>query len=127
MRDPVLIQDNNKLWHCLWTLNDEDGAIAYASSNDLSYWKPQSYPPVFGGKGNCKAIEVSYNSQKRSYFISWVNTQNGKELYGTFTKDFKYFEPAQKLPNEIVRINQRDIIYINGKNMQVQFTKWIGI
>ena len=112
--DPVLFPDKNGQWHCLWTLNDNDGVIAYTTSFDLTFWKPQSYPYLFAGEGNCRMIEIGYNSSKESYFITWINTKEGNTIYGTFTKDFKHFEPIQKL-TEIARINQRDNIAINGE------------
>ena len=114
MHEPVLIQDNNGQWHCLWTLNNEVGIISHTTSSNLTYWKPQSYPYVFEGKGNCRMIEVGYDSQKDGYFISWVSTIGEKGLFGTSTEDFKHFETAGKIP-EIARVNQRDVINMNGE------------
>lgn len=115
MYDPVLIRDSNGQWHCLWTLNDDVGIIAYTTSGNLTYWKPQSYPYIFDGQGNCRMIEVGYNSDRGEYLVSWVNTKAGNELYGAFTKDFEHYEPVQKLP-EAARINQRDVVSLNGQD-----------
>lgn len=112
--DPVLIRDKHNLWHCLWTLNKEDGVIAYTTSENLTYWKPQSYPYLFDGKGNCQMIEVGYNTQKNSFLVSWINAKEGDAIYGSFTPDFKHFEEAVKLP-ESARINQREAVKINGE------------
>jgi alpha-L-arabinofuranosidase len=116
MYDPVLYRAGNGLWHCLWTLNDDVGVIAHTTSGNLTYWKPQSYPYLFEGQGNCRMIEIGYDPDKDGYFISWVNTKGqDKELFGTFTKDFKHFEPARKIP-EAARINQRDVMILNGES-----------
>ena len=45
MYDPFLLRAPDGQWHSVWSLNNEDGAIAHAVSSDLVYWKPQSYPP----------------------------------------------------------------------------------
>ena len=113
--EPVLIRDKDGLWHCLWTLNNDDAVVSYTSSKDLTYWKPQSYPQVYNDGGNCRMIEIGYNTQKGSYLITWINTKAGNEIFGAYTNDFKHFEPAQKLP-EVARINQRDVIAINGED-----------
>ncbi len=49
---PYLFQGPDHLWHCLWSLNETDGVFAHATSKDLIYWKPQTYPEVMKG-GNC--------------------------------------------------------------------------
>ncbi|MBO9618153.1 MAG: carbohydrate binding domain-containing protein [Niabella sp.] len=43
MINPVLFFDRDKQWHCIWNLNNRDGAVAYTISEDLLHWKPQSY------------------------------------------------------------------------------------
>lgn len=114
MYDPVLIQDKSGKWHCMWTLNDDVGIIAHTTSDNLTYWTPQSYPYLFEGQGNCRMLEVGHNSSKDNYVITWVNTKGDNSIFGTTTKDFKHFDSATKLP-EAVRINQRDEIRLNGR------------
>ncbi|HMR19438.1 MAG TPA: alpha-L-arabinofuranosidase C-terminal domain-containing protein, partial [Sphingobacterium sp.] len=110
-----LLQDNAGNWHCLWTLNDEDGIISYTTSTDLTYWKPQSYPYVFEGRGNCRMIEAGYDPKNKNYVITWINTKGVEhKVFGTTTKDFKHYETAQKQPKS-ARINQRTNAHINGQ------------
>ncbi|MBZ4192203.1 alpha-L-arabinofuranosidase C-terminal domain-containing protein [Niabella beijingensis] len=40
---PFLFYDADDLWHCIWNLDNKEGAVAYTSSKDLLYWMPQSY------------------------------------------------------------------------------------
>lgn len=46
MISPILLRNANGMWHCIWTLNEEDSAIGHAASTDLVNWKRQSYPEV---------------------------------------------------------------------------------
>lgn len=111
--DPLLIRGNDGLWHCLWTLNDEEGVISYTSSQNLTYWKPQTYPHIYHN-GNCRMIEVGYDKQKNSFLVTWINTKDGDSVFGTYTKNFKDYDTTQKLP-ESARIKQREAITINGE------------
>ncbi|MFY9152950.1 MAG: hypothetical protein WAO52_13100, partial [Prolixibacteraceae bacterium] len=43
---PNLIQSQDGIWHCIWSLNEYDGTFAHAQSADLIHWKPQTYPIV---------------------------------------------------------------------------------
>ncbi len=115
MYDPVLMQDNAGKWHCLWTLNDEVGIIAYTTSDNLTYWQPQSYPYLFEGQGNCRFIEIDGNDGK--FTITWQNTKGDKKFYGTSTADFKHYETAKALPQS-ARINQRVSVNVNGESQQ---------
>ena len=110
MIDPVLFKGNDGLWHCLWTLNEEDGVIAHASSSDLVYWGRQSYPALITDN-NCMSVEVSNfpNSGRASneYLVSWISNKSGKDdIYYATTTDFKTFTSAQK-GKEMSRWNQR--------------------
>jgi len=116
MISPVLFKGNDDLWHCLWTLNEEDKVIAHATSADLVNWNRQSYPEV-ATKGNCMAVEVA-TEKEEGYFVTWINDidpqpQEGEEfeLYYTITKDFKTFTPAEKgmIPH---RWNQRSGMHV---------------
>lgn len=45
MFNPFLFQTSDGVWHCVWNLNDKNAAIAYVTSDNLTYWKRQSYYP----------------------------------------------------------------------------------
>lgn len=113
MYDPVLTQDKNGKWHCLWTLNNETGIIAHTSSDNLTYWQPQSYPYLFESRGNCRSIEIGYDPAQDKFSLTWINTMGENEIYGTSTRDFKHFEAVRELP-DLARINQREMISLNG-------------
>lgn len=112
MLQPVLFQDVNGGWHCLWSLNEHDGTFAHAASDDLVNWKRQSYPAMLTDN-NCQAVEVSAHNS--AYRISWVSTKDGKEtIYTTTTQDFKTYTPAVKA-TAAARINQRSTVRVDGE------------
>lgn len=113
MITPFVFKDATGLWHCVWSLNERDGAFAHASSKDLVYWKPQSYPIVIENN-NCTFPEVSFEKATGLYTISWIST-NGKEsaIYGVTTLDFKKYSPA-KLLQASNRLNLRENVQISG-------------
>ena len=113
MYDPILIKDNHNIWHCFWTLNDDVGIIAHTKSENLTYWKPQSYHYLFDKKGNCRLIEAYYDASNKNFNISWINTKGNNEIYGTSTRDFYQFDSVKKLSNDN-RINQRSTVNIKG-------------
>ena len=41
MRDPSIVQDDNGIFHMVWTTGWWDKGIGYASSNDLMNWSVQ--------------------------------------------------------------------------------------
>ena len=69
MIDPVLVKDDNNLWHCLWSLNEKDGVFAHTYSKDLVYWKPQAYH-YMDSPGNCIGVEASVFNSGNEYLIS---------------------------------------------------------
>lgn len=95
MYDPFLLRAPDGQWHSVWSLNNEDGAIAHAVSSDLVYWKPQSYP-VLMPHGNCLRPQISYNSQKKEFCILWHSDKADQGLFHSFTGDFKHYSPAVK-------------------------------
>lgn len=114
MLDPVLIQDKDGLWHCLFSLNENDAVLAHTSSSDLVYWKPQSYPYIVP-EGNCSMIEVAYNAADKNYMISWLNLKDRNEqVYAVTTKNFKDYSSAQKVINS-KRFKQRSNALIDGE------------
>lgn len=109
---PALFQGYDGLWHCVWTLNENDGVLAHASSADLINWKRQSYPEV-SVPTNCISAEVSPTANNSEYVVSWVNTKNPQPIQGeefdiwvARTKDFKTFTSAEHMP-VAARWNQR--------------------
>lgn len=46
MISPILLRDAGGMWHCVWTLNEQDRVVAHAASADLVNWKRQSYPGI---------------------------------------------------------------------------------
>ena len=62
MHTPYLFREQAGKWHCVWSVNNHDNTFAYASSDNLVDWKPQSYPymevnscvlnPVLSKEGN---------------------------------------------------------------------------
>lgn len=99
MYNPFLTQAPDGQWHAVWSLNDEDGAIAHAVSDDLIYWEPQSYP-VLMPQGNCLLPEIVYDEQHRGFEIRWQRDKPAKGTFHSFTSDFTRFTPAvmQELP-----------------------------
>lgn len=92
MINPYLFRGNDGVWHCVWTLNEQDGALGVASSVDLIHWGRQYYPVVMPDGGNCVDPTVSYNEVKDVYEIVWKSfNQNDARSYMTTTKDFRSF------------------------------------
>lgn len=111
---PFLIQSQDGLWHCIWSVNEKDGVFAHAVTKDLIHWGRQSYPIVMTDN-NCLEPEVSYNAST-DYTISWLSTADGKtQAYSTSTTDFKKYSPARLLLLN-ARLNQRQKVDISGKS-----------
>ena len=125
MISPFMFKDQNNLWHCLWTLNNEVGQFAHADTKDMYNWRSQSYPTVMSD-GNVLDLEVSYNKKSASYLITWASNQDGKRAwYKTTTTDFKTYKPTQKAI-EKERLNIRTEVVINGEKQHgvVQKVAW---
>ena len=91
---PMLLKDNQGLWHCLWSLNNTEGKFAHAASTDLLNWKRQSYPNVLSND-NCLKIEVTNNGNE--YNLTWLGSLSGKEkVYRATTRDFKEYSEAKE-------------------------------
>lgn len=112
MIDPIIVPDGTGGWHCLFTVNEEEGTIAYTVSPDLIHWEPQSYPRV-NGKGNCMLLELTEDAED-NHLVTWIDTRNGEgQVYGVSTKDFKTYTPARQM-SVSVRKNIRKVVNING-------------
>ncbi|HEY4787603.1 MAG TPA: carbohydrate binding domain-containing protein, partial [Bacteroidales bacterium] len=113
MLTPFVFQDANRTWHCVWSVNEKDGVFAHASSQDLVYWKPQSYPVVMQNN-NCTVPEVSYDKTTGVYTITWLSTAEKDSLvYGVTTKDFKTYSDTRQL-SLANRLNSREKVTISG-------------
>lgn len=93
MYDPFLFQAPDGQWHCIWSLNNEDGAVAHTVSSDLIYWNPQSYP-VLMPHGNCLKPEISYDAQRKEFRILWHSDKLAGGVFHSFTNDFKHYTSA---------------------------------
>ena len=96
MITPFMMKGEDGLWHCVWTLNEKDGRLAHAASEDLVNWKRQSYPLLMK-EGNCLQSELTFDNSNKEYVLSWLTVSGIDTLvYYTTTKDFKTFESAKK-------------------------------
>ncbi len=113
MRDPSIVQDDNGVFHMVWTSGWWDNGIGYASSTDLKNWSEQLYIPVmeeFAGVKNAWAPELFYDKKDKTFYIFWASTipgafpdlptsesekgLNHRQYYVT-TKDFKTFSDTK--------------------------------
>lgn len=119
MRDPSIVQDEEGVFHMVWTTGWWDQGIGYASSPNLKNWSAQQNIPVmekFEGTKNAWAPELFYDKKDKTFYIFWASTIPGAfpevptsesekglnhRMYYVTTKDFKsfsdtrlYFEPG---------------------------------
>ena len=122
MFDPFIFCDENGLWHCLWTLNNETGQFAHAASKDLYNWKRQSYPEVHEN-GNVSGLEVSFDINKKKYLITWLSEPGGqRKFYKTTTLDFKNYTGTE-VADEQERLNARDSVFMEGAKQEGRIVK----
>jgi alpha-L-arabinofuranosidase len=88
MISPYLLPGPDGLWHCVWSLNEQENLFAHTSSRDLVYWGRQSYPQVKEGT-NCLKPVLQYDKTNGHYIITYA-TGNAK-FYKVTTKDFKRY------------------------------------
>ncbi|NLO71049.1 MAG: family 43 glycosylhydrolase [Porphyromonadaceae bacterium] len=80
MRDPSIVQDDNGVFHMVWTTGWWDQGIGYASSKDLINWSNQKNIPVmekFEGTRNSWAPELFYDKKTKVFYIFWASTVPG--------------------------------------------------
>ena len=112
MRDPSIVQDENGVFHMVWTSGWWDQGIGYASSKDLVNWSEQKNIPVmadFPGTKNSWAPELFYDQKTKTFYIFWSSTVEGafqdsntasegglnhRQYYVT-TKDFETFSETK--------------------------------
>ena len=112
MITPFLFRAPDGMWHCVWSLNEKDGTFAHATSKDLQYWLPQSYPIVMADN-NCLEPEVSCKADG-IYTISWISSaKGGKKAFYVTSADFKTYSATKEMPLSD-RLNQRKKVIISG-------------
>lgn len=113
MRDPSIVQDDNGIFHMVWTTGWWDQGVGYASSKDLIHWSEQQNIPVMEkstGTRNTWAPELFYDKKDKTFYIFWASTipgaypevettpnekgLNHRQYYVT-TKDFKTFSDTK--------------------------------
>lgn len=123
MYSPFLFHSADGLWHCVWGLNERDGAFAYASSEDLVYWGRQSYPVVMK-EGNCLSPEIFYDPESQLYVVRWDSDSDGtKAPYAVTTRDFKEYSATKKSGS---LSDRRETVFLSNKveTGTVHFVSW---
>lgn len=120
---PYLFQSSDRMWHCVWSLNDKDGTFAHAASTDLIAWGRQSYPEVMQNN-NCLKPIVSQNNG--IFTVSWKSTANAKNgLYAVTTNDFVTYSTTKTIQDS-ERSDLRESIAIAGivQNGTINKVSW---
>ncbi|SFQ36033.1 alpha-L-arabinofuranosidase C-terminal domain-containing protein [Flavobacterium akiainvivens] len=99
MLEPFLFKDTKGVFHCLWTVNEQDNVLAHAESTDLVNWGRQSYVPVMKTAGlnpdiaaTVRQIEVSGSG---TYTVNWLNDLASGVVFTATTPDFKNYSETQ--------------------------------
>jgi hypothetical protein len=102
LRDPHIIQDQEGLFHMVWTDGWASRSIGYARSRDLKHWEGQKLIPVMEHlelTQNTWAPETFYDSTVEAYRIVWSSTvgKQGRDhrIWSVTTKDFELFTEAR--------------------------------
>lgn len=122
MLTPWLIYGADNMWHCVWSLNENDAVFAHAASPDLTTWKRQSYPNVIGA--NCLSPVLTYNAQNKNYTVTY---RAEDKCYSLSTTDFKKWNTPAEIPASRAKANDyRSVtLYPQGKvEGQVQKVAW---
>ncbi len=126
MISPFVFHSKDGMWHSVWTLNEQDGAFAHASSPDLIQWGRQSYPIVMEN-GNCLTPVISFDSSKNKYIISWISeTESGEKTFSVTTDNFKEYSKATVAANIPT---EREIFTISGtkETGTIHRVKWTTV
>lgn len=140
MRDPSIVQDDEGVFHMVWTTGWWDQGFGYAYSKDLKNWSEQLNVPAmkeFEGTKNTWAPELFYNRKDSTFYIFWSSTvpgafpelevaENEKGLnhrqYYLTTRDFKtfsdtklFFEPGFSVIDGSIFLKD-DVYYLFIKN-----------
>lgn len=140
MRDPSIVQDNEGVFHMVWTTGWWDQGIGYASSDDLIHWSDQLNIPVmemYDGAKNCWAPELFYDKKEETFYIFWASTVPGAfpdlptsesekglnhRQYYVSTKDFEtfsdtklFFDPGFSVIDGAI-VEKEEVYYLFVKN-----------
>ncbi len=125
MYDPFLYQDNQGLWHLVFSVNDRDGTFAHTTSRDLILWQPQAYPEIIEDN-NCLNPEISYNEENNNYRVSWLsNKGDERRYYEVTTGDLIHYSSPEEI-SEAQRLNKREEVQVREEIFQgtVHKVKW---
>ncbi|MFV0471937.1 MAG: alpha-L-arabinofuranosidase C-terminal domain-containing protein [Paludibacteraceae bacterium] len=116
MLSPSLFLDKSSIWHCIWSVNEYDNVFAHATSTDLVYWQPQTYPEIMPKRNNCLRPEIGNTDKKGEYQITWLSTEDDEnQVYRVTTKDFKSYTPAEKIPTTLLVDTREEIEILNSR------------
>lgn len=132
MRDPCIVQDENGIFHMVWTVSWTARGIGYAYSADLINWSEQQYIPVMEYEPttrNSWAPEITYDKDSKLFMIYWSSTIPGlfpetqieadagynHRIYYTTTYDFKEFAETKLLYEPGFNVIDASIVPHDGK------------
>lgn len=106
IRDPFLFQDQEGVFHLLFTDDWHSTTIGYSQSRDLKSWTKPSYLTLFEEPAdvhNCWAPECFFERETGSYVLLWstsfrsqnVEREESNRIYCCKTKDFQSFTEPQ--------------------------------
>lgn len=106
IRAPFLFQDQEGLFHLLFTDDWHSATIGYSQSHDLKTWTKPRYLSFFEEPGdvhNCWAPECFLERETGHYVLVWstsfrsqnVEREESNRIYCCKTKDFKSFTEPQ--------------------------------
>lgn len=132
MRDPYIIEDDNGVFHMVWTVSWTERGIGYAYSTDLINWSEQQYIPVMEHEPttrNSWAPEITYDKESKMFMIYWSSTIPGlfpetqieadagynHRIYYCTTYDFKEFSDTKLLYDPGFNVIDASIVPHDGK------------
>lgn len=122
MFNPFLLQGPNGTWQCVFSVNDQDNAFAWATSSDLINWKPQSYPKLSTHTNFLRPV-LAYDAKSKTYVLTYATT--GDKYYKMTSKNFKTYSPAVEIPFSKYKNPVTTIILPDGKvTGQVHHVAW---
>ncbi|MGO4270657.1 glycoside hydrolase family 43 protein [Paenibacillus sp. TAF58] len=101
IRDPFLLEDEEGVFHLIWTDGWRSMNIGYARSNDLINWHEEKLIPVMAhlpAAQNTWAPEIFYDTAAGKYRIIWSSTvgegPRNHRIWSVMTSDFDSFSEA---------------------------------
>lgn len=116
MLTPFVWKGQDGLFHALWSVNEKDAVLAYATSKDLILWKPQSYITLKSVGTNCLAPEAKWNAKSNQYEVTWLSVAADKDTVTCMssTSDFHAFTPAKVIPRTSRLESRRSIASLDA-------------